>query len=126
MQIDGVRSAHFETSFVILVKRQIRIIELTHFFRERYRIITLLHFVSASMVIAFSIFNLLTIGIGGNGLGTVLYISYSVAALSQLLIYCYGGTLVTESVSSRLFIYLFMGSCNIRFSPCRARSVVQL
>lgn len=97
MQIKGARAAHFEASLVALIKRQNRIIELTHFFRERYRTITLLHFVSASLVIAFSIFNLMTIN--GSGFGTVLYVGYTVAALSQLLIYCYGGTLVTESVS---------------------------
>ncbi|KAL7744953.1 hypothetical protein ACLKA6_007224 [Drosophila palustris] len=95
MQINGEGAANFEASLVVLIKRHNRIIELTHFFRERYRTITLLHFVSASLVIAFSIFNLMTIN--GSGFETVLYVGYTVAALSQLLIYCYGGTLVTES-----------------------------
>lgn len=84
----------------MLIKRQNQIFELTYFFRERYWIITLAHFVSASMVIGFSIFLLMTVG--GNGLGTLLYVGYTVAALSQLFIYCYGGTFVAESVSLRV------------------------
>ncbi|XP_060664965.1 odorant receptor 10a [Drosophila nasuta] len=106
LQIDGVHAARFEAALVELIKRQNRIIDLTHFFGERYWIITLLHFVSASMVIAVSIFNLMTVG--GNGFGTLLYVSYTIAALSQLLIYCYGGTLVAES---SMELAVVMGSC---------------
>lgn len=98
LQINGFSGAVFESGFVKLIKRQNEIFELTHFFRQRYAIITLAHFVSASLVIGFSIFDLLTVGDGG--LATLLYVGYTVAALSQLLIYCYGGTLVTESVSA--------------------------
>lgn len=54
------------------------------------------HFVSASLVIGCSIFLLLTVD--GIGLGTLLYIFYTAAALSQLFIFCYGGTFVAESV----------------------------
>ncbi|XP_034476370.1 odorant receptor 10a [Drosophila innubila] len=121
VQIDGVRSAHFEASFVVLIKRQIRIIELTHFFRQRYRTITMLHFVSASLVIAFSIFNLMTVG--GNGLGTMLYVGYTVAALSQLLIYCYGGTLVTES---SMELGTVMGTCSWHLCLPKHRRYVHL
>ncbi|TDG40609.1 hypothetical protein AWZ03_012970 [Drosophila navojoa] len=102
-RISGDNGAVFEASLVKLIKRQNEIFELTHFFRQRFVTITLAHFVSASMVIGFSIFNLLTIG--DKGLNTFLYVSYTVAALSQLLIYCYGGTLVTES-STKLAIVM--------------------
>ncbi|XP_030567035.1 odorant receptor 10a isoform X2 [Drosophila novamexicana] len=122
-QMIGLRSTRFEASLVQLIERHNKIFELTHFFRQRYAIITLAHFVSASMVIGFSIFNLLTVG--GSGLGTLLYVGYTVAALSQLVIYCYGGTLVTESSAQlatvmstcpwhlclpkhRLYVYLFI------------------
>ncbi|KAH8400571.1 hypothetical protein KR222_007108, partial [Zaprionus bogoriensis] len=106
LRIEGVHAERFEELLVVLIKRHNQIIELTQFFRQRYWIITLAHFVSASMVIGFSIFNLMTIG--DNGLGALLYVSYTVAALSQLLIYCYGGTLVAEN-SAQLGIV--MGSC---------------
>lgn len=83
-----------------VIIRHNAIIDLTRFFRDRYTIITLAHFVSAAMVIGFSMVNLLTLG--NNGLGAMLYVAYTVAALSQLLVYCYGGTLVAESVSSAI------------------------
>ncbi|XP_017869577.1 PREDICTED: LOW QUALITY PROTEIN: odorant receptor 10a [Drosophila arizonae] len=102
-EISGDNGAVFEATLVKLIKRQNEIFELTQYFRQRYATITLAHFVSASMVIGFSIFNLLTIG--DKGLNTFLYVSYTVAALSQLLIYCYGGTLVTES-STKLAIVM--------------------
>lgn len=97
-QISGPHAERFEEAFVKLVKRQNQIIHLTYFFRQRYWFITMAHFVSASLVIGCSIFLLMTVG--GIGLGTLLYIFYTAAALSQLFIFCYGGTLVAESVSS--------------------------
>ncbi|KAH8304752.1 hypothetical protein KR044_008490 [Drosophila immigrans] len=121
LKIDGEHVAHFEASLVLLIRRQNRIIDLTHFFRERYRIITLLHFVSASMVIAFSIFNLMTVG--GNGLGTMLYVCYTVAALSQLFIYCYGGTLVAES---SVELAVVMGGCPWHLCLPKQRRYVHL
>ncbi|XP_034671364.1 odorant receptor 10a [Drosophila subobscura] len=78
-----------------IIIRQNAIFALTSFFRKRYATITLAHFVSAGLVIGFSICNLLTVGNGS--LGALLYVAYTVAALSQLLVYCYGGTLVAES-----------------------------
>lgn len=96
-RINGLHAIRFEEAFFRLIKRHNQIFELTYIFRQRYWIITLAHFVSASMVIGFSIFLLMTVG--ANGLGTLLYIGYTVAALSQLFIYCYGGTFVAESVS---------------------------
>lgn len=82
-----------------IVIRHNAIIDLMKSFRQRYAIITLAHFVSAAMVIGFSMVNLLTLS--GIGLGVILYVAYTIAAASQLLVYCYGGTLVAESV--RLF-----------------------
>ncbi|KAH8387793.1 hypothetical protein KR093_009481 [Drosophila rubida] len=120
-RIDGVHAAHFERALVLLIERQNRIIELTHFFCQRYRTITLLHFVSASLVIAFGIFNLLTVG--GSGLGTLLYVSYTVAALSQLLIYCYGGTLVAES---SMELAVVMSTCPWQLCQPRLRRYVHL
>lgn len=45
----------------IIVKRHNEIIALTHFFHKRYIVITLAHFVSASLVIGASIFDLMTV-----------------------------------------------------------------
>ncbi|XP_065724051.1 odorant receptor 10a isoform X2 [Drosophila suzukii] len=98
------------------------IINLTMFFRERYVIITLAHFVSAGMVIGFSMVNLLAVS--NNGLGALLYVAYTIAALSQLLVYCYGGTLVAES-SAELCQVMF--SCPWQlFKPQQRRLVLFL
>ena len=43
----------------MIVKRHNEIIALTHFFHSRYIVITLAHFVSASLVIGISIFDLI-------------------------------------------------------------------
>ncbi|KAH8408823.1 hypothetical protein KR009_001065, partial [Drosophila setifemur] len=97
LEISPVQGDHLEQQLKTIVSKHNAIIDLVKFFRERYWIITLAHFVSAAMVIGFSMVNLLAEG--SNGLGTLLYVAYTIAALSQLLVYCYGGTLVAESSS---------------------------
>ncbi|EDV99835.1 odorant receptor 10a [Drosophila grimshawi] len=120
-QMDDLRGTLFVGCLVRLIKRQNDIIELTAFFRQRYWIITLAHFLSASMVIAFSIVELMING--GNGLGTLLYIGYTVAALSQLFIYCYGGTLVAEN---SLHLATVMSSCPWHICQPRHRRYIML
>ncbi|KAH8271148.1 hypothetical protein KR018_007444 [Drosophila ironensis] len=95
LTMDAVQAEHLEEQLRALIIRHNTIFDLTRRFREHYVVITMAHFVSASMVIGFSLINLMTLG--GNGLGALLYVAYTVAAASQLLVYCYGGTLVAES-----------------------------
>ncbi|XP_017088375.2 odorant receptor 10a isoform X1 [Drosophila bipectinata] len=95
LTIDSEEALHLEQQLRAIVVRHNAVIDLTKSFRQRYAIITLAHFVSAAMVIGFSMVNLLTVG--GIGLGVILYVAYTIAAASQLLVYCYGGTLVAES-----------------------------
>ncbi|XP_032588229.1 odorant receptor 10a isoform X1 [Drosophila mojavensis] len=120
-EISGDNGAVFEAILVKLIKRQNEIFELTKYFRQRYATITLTYFISASMVIGFSMFNLLTIG--DIGMNIFLYVSYTVAALSQLLIYCYGGTLVTESSTN---LAIVMGSAPWHQCLPKHRLYVQL
>ncbi|ALC49435.1 Or10a [Drosophila busckii] len=112
----------FEKFMVALVRRHNVILRLTHFFRQRYMIITMAHFMSASLVIGFSIFDLLTMG-GNDLLNMLLYMVYTVAALSQLFIYCYGGTLVAESSSH---LATAMGMCPWQLCTPRQRVYVRL
>ncbi|XP_068141290.1 odorant receptor 10a [Drosophila tropicalis] len=93
--LNQMESLELGNHLKLIISKHNAIIELTKFFRKRYAIITLAHFVSAGLVIAFSIFNLLIMS--SNGLDAILYVAYTMAALSQLLVYCYGGTLVAES-----------------------------
>ncbi|EDV35057.2 uncharacterized protein Dana_GF22395 [Drosophila ananassae] len=95
LSIDAEEALHLEQQLRAIVIRHNALIDLIKSFRQRYAIITLAHFVSAAMVIGFSMVNLLTVG--GIGLGVILYVAYTIAAASQLLVYCYGGTLVAES-----------------------------
>ncbi|XP_054740239.1 odorant receptor 10a [Anastrepha obliqua] len=82
-----------ERRLVHFIKRHNGIIELTRYFGKRYTVITLAHFVSAGLVIGASIFDLMTF----SGFGIVIYIGYTIAVLGQLFIYCYGGSMVSES-----------------------------
>ncbi|XP_017156108.1 odorant receptor 10a [Drosophila miranda] len=95
LKLTPAQCARLELQLRGIIIRQNSVFELISFFRKRYTVITLAHFVSAALVIGFSICNLLTVG--NNSLGALLYVAYTVAALSQLLVYCYGGTLVAES-----------------------------
>ncbi|KAH8288090.1 hypothetical protein KR054_000403 [Drosophila jambulina] len=106
LQLSPLQLSNMEQQMRAVIIRHNAIIDLTKFFRKRYSIITLAHFVSAGMVIGFSMVNLLTVGT--NGLGALLYVAYTIAALSQLLVYCYGGTLVAES---SVDVSRVMGSC---------------
>ncbi|XP_067633448.1 odorant receptor 10a [Eurosta solidaginis] len=87
------------------INRHNAIIDLTRYFQQRYSIITLAHFVSAGIVIGASIFDLMMF----TGFGIVIYIGYTLAVLGQLFIYCYGGSMVSES-SVRLATVAF--GCN--------------
>nr|ADK48189.1 odorant receptor 10a [Drosophila melanogaster]ADK48240.1 odorant receptor 10a [Drosophila melanogaster] len=121
LELSPVQLYILEQKMRSVIIRHNAIIDLTRFFRDRYTIITLAHFVSAAMVIGFSMVNLLTLG--NNGLGAMLYVAYTVAALSQLLVYCYGGTLVAES-STGLCRAVF--SCPWQLFKPKQRRLVQL
>ncbi|KAH8376000.1 hypothetical protein KR200_011673 [Drosophila serrata] len=122
LQLSPLQLYNLEQEMRSIIIKHNSIIDLTKFFRKRYAIITLAHFVSAGMVIGFSMVNLLTVGT--NGLGALLYVAYTIAALSQLLVYCYGGTLVAES---SVQLSRVMGSCPWHlFSPVQRRLVLLL
>ncbi|KAH8235445.1 hypothetical protein KR032_000362, partial [Drosophila birchii] len=122
LQLSPLQLFNLEQHLRAVIIRHNAIIDLTKFFRERYAIITLAHFVSAGMVIGFSMVNLLTVGT--NGLGALLYVAYTIAALSQLLVYCYGGTLVAES---SVEVSKVTGSCPWHLlSPVQRRLVLLL
>ncbi|KAM7341922.1 odorant receptor 10a [Cochliomyia hominivorax] len=97
---------HFvENRLKIIIRRHNEIMDLTHFFRQRYSIITLAHFVSAALVIGASIFDLMTY----TGFGRLIYATYTVAALCQLMVYCYGGSMVAEN---SVHISTLISNCN--------------
>ncbi|KAH8301343.1 hypothetical protein KR059_000539 [Drosophila kikkawai] len=122
LQLSPVQLYNLEQQMRAVIIKHNAIIDLTKFFQKRYAIITLAHFVSAGMVIGFSMVNLLTVGT--NGLGALLYVAYTIAALSQLLVYCYGGTLVAES---SVDLAKVMGSCPWHLlSPVQRRLVLLL
>ncbi|XP_017084727.1 odorant receptor 10a [Drosophila eugracilis] len=121
LELTPLQLYNLEERMRAVIIRHNAIIELTRFFRERYTIITLAHFVSAAMVIGFSMVNLLAVG--NNGLGALLYVAYTIAALSQLLVYCYGGTLVAEN-STELCRVVF--SCPWQLLKPSQRLLVQL
>ncbi|KAH8256531.1 hypothetical protein KR038_000732 [Drosophila bunnanda] len=121
LQLSPLQLYNLEQQLRGVIIKHNAIIDLTKFFRERYAIITLAHFVSAGMVIGFSMVNLLTVGT--NGLGALLYVAYTIAALSQLLVYCYGGTLVAES---SVELSRVTGSCPWHLLPPVQRRLVLL
>ncbi|EDV46051.1 odorant receptor 10a [Drosophila erecta] len=121
LDLSPVQLYTLERKMRSVIIRHNAIINLARFFRERYTIITLAHFVSAAMVIGFSMVNLLAMG--NNGLGALLYVAYTIAALSQLLVYCYGGTLVAES-STELCRTMF--ACPWQLFKPQQRRLVQL
>ncbi|XP_037811487.1 odorant receptor 10a [Lucilia sericata] len=84
---------YVENRLKIIIRRHNEINDLTYFFRKRYTVITLAHFVSAALVIGASIFDLMTY----TGFGRLIYVAYTVAALCQLMVYCYGGSMVAEN-----------------------------
>lgn len=61
LTLTPTEAAYVEEQLILIIKRHNVIIEMTDFFRKRYSIITLAHFVSASMVIGASIFEMLTV-----------------------------------------------------------------
>ncbi|XP_037943081.1 odorant receptor 10a-like [Teleopsis dalmanni] len=89
----AVEAERLEEELFKIIKRQNEIMEITTLFRNCYITMTLAHFVSASMVIGASLFDVLSF----SGVGRFVYIAYTIAALSQLFIYCYGGTIVAEN-----------------------------
>ncbi|XP_075166964.1 odorant receptor 10a [Haematobia irritans] len=93
LTLNTAESLYIEEQLKMIIERHNEIIDMTNFFRKRYAIITLAHFVSASLVIGASIFEMMTY----SGFGQFIYLSYTVAALAQLAVYCYGGTLVAEN-----------------------------
>ncbi|XP_065367596.1 odorant receptor 10a [Calliphora vicina] len=91
--LSSEENQYVENRLKIIIRRHNEIIDLTYFFRKRYSVITLAHFVSAALVIGASIFDLMTY----TGFGRLIYVAYTVAALCQLMVYCYGGSMVAEN-----------------------------
>ncbi|XP_073821566.1 odorant receptor 22c [Musca autumnalis] len=77
-----------------IVKRHNTIIDLCADFTRTFTVIILLHFMSAAVVVCSSLLDLM---LNSKSLGLFIYIFYNIAALAQLVVYCIGGTYVTES-----------------------------
>ncbi|TMW48526.1 hypothetical protein DOY81_006396 [Sarcophaga bullata] len=56
-----------------------------------------MHFLSAAIVLCSSILDLM---LNSASLGLLIYIFYSIAALTQLFLYCIGGSYISESSAS--------------------------
>ncbi|XP_005178484.1 odorant receptor 10a [Musca domestica] len=117
LTLTPTEAAYVEEQLILIIKRHNVIIEMTDFFRKRYSIITLAHFVSASMVIGASIFEMLTY----TGFGRFIYLGYTVAALSQLAVYCYGGTLVAEN---SIYLATVVFKCNWYICDPKLRRII--
>nr|AOE48072.1 putative odorant receptor OR6 [Scaeva pyrastri] len=77
----------------VIIRRHNEVIDLCNEFKDIFTTIIMGHFLSASLVVCFSVIDLLY----NTGIGLVLYVCYSIAALSQLFLYCIGGTYVNDS-----------------------------
>ncbi|XP_061387525.1 odorant receptor 22c [Musca vetustissima] len=77
-----------------IVERHNTIIDLSADFTASFTVIIMLHFMSAAIVVCSSILDLM---LNTNSVGLFIYISYNIAALAQLFVYCVGGTFVSDS-----------------------------
>ncbi|KAH8377529.1 hypothetical protein KR093_005817, partial [Drosophila rubida] len=77
-----------------IVERHNAIIDLCTDLTAQFRVIVLMHFLSAAFVLCSTILDIM---LNTSSLSGLTYICYSVAAMTQLFLYCYGGNHVSES-----------------------------
>ncbi|KAM7352596.1 odorant receptor 22c [Cochliomyia hominivorax] len=88
------QNQHFRLKLTAVVKRHNAIIDLCSDFTTNFTLIILMHFLSAAIVLCSSILDLM---LNSASLGLLIYIFYSIAALTQLFLYCIGGSYISES-----------------------------
>ncbi|KAH8263605.1 hypothetical protein KR044_011393, partial [Drosophila immigrans] len=77
-----------------IVERHNAIIDLCTDLTAQFTVIVLMHFLSAAFVLCSTILDIM---LNTSSLSGLTYICYSVAAMTQLFLYCYGGNHVSES-----------------------------
>ncbi|SPP79305.1 odorant receptor 22c [Drosophila guanche] len=78
----------------VIVERHNAIIDLCTDLTRQFTVIVLMHFLSAAFVLCSTILDIM---LNTSSLSGLTYICYTVAALTQLFLYCYGGNHVSES-----------------------------
>ncbi|EDW75726.1 uncharacterized protein Dwil_GK15045 [Drosophila willistoni] len=78
----------------IIIERHNAIIDLCTDLTSQFTVIVLMHFLSAAFVLCSTILDIM---LNTSSLSGLTYICYSIAALTQLFLYCYGGNHVNES-----------------------------
>ncbi|ALC40301.1 Or22c [Drosophila busckii] len=86
-----------------IVERHNAIIDLCTDLTRQITVIVLMHFLSAAFVLCSTILDIM---LNSSSLSGLTYISYSVAAMTQLFLYCYGGNHVSESILSTTGSYI--------------------
>ncbi|XP_017856899.1 PREDICTED: odorant receptor 22c [Drosophila arizonae] len=82
------------TQLVRIVERHNVIIDLCTDLTRQFTVIVLMHFLSAAFVLCSTILDIM---LNTSSLSGLTYIFYSVAALTQLFLYCFGSNHVSES-----------------------------
>ncbi|XP_034474092.1 odorant receptor 22c [Drosophila innubila] len=77
-----------------IIERHNAIIDLCTDLTGQFTVIVLMHFLSAAFVLCSTILDIM---LNTSSLSCLTYICYSVAAMTQLFLYCYGGNHVSES-----------------------------
>ncbi|KAH8248711.1 hypothetical protein KR032_002399 [Drosophila birchii] len=77
-----------------IVERHNAIIDLCTDLTRQFTVIVLMHFLSAAFVLCSTILDIM---LNTSSLSGLTYICYSIAALTQLFLYCFGGNHVGES-----------------------------
>ncbi|XP_034097414.1 odorant receptor 22c [Drosophila albomicans] len=77
-----------------IVERHNAIIDLCTDLTAQFTVIVLMHFLSAAFVLCSTILDIM---LNTSSLSGLTYICYTVAAMTQLFLYCYGGNHVSES-----------------------------
>ncbi|XP_061396275.1 odorant receptor 24a [Musca vetustissima] len=81
------------SSLANIISRHNEIADLTIKLSKIMVEITLCHFITSSVIIGTSVIDLLLV----SGYGSIVYIVYTCAVLSEIFLYCLGGTAVIES-----------------------------
>ncbi|KAH8403316.1 hypothetical protein KR222_010333 [Zaprionus bogoriensis] len=90
----AVMNAEIREQLVGIVERHNAIIDLCTELTGQFTVIVLMHFLSAAFVLCSTILDIM---LNTSSLSGLTYICYSIAALTQLFLYCYGGNHVGES-----------------------------
>ncbi|XP_030246585.1 odorant receptor 22c [Drosophila navojoa] len=87
-------NSQIRAQLVEIVERHNAIIDLCTDLSRQFTVIVLMHFLSAAFVLCSTILDIM---LNTSSLSGLTYIFYSVAALTQLFLYCFGSNHVSES-----------------------------